>query len=67
MREDHQRYFRCHEKTHDYMDNFRVARLDNPEEMAEYKRRFQKGCCGFHDRIVEFDDGPWLIGFNYGH
>lgn len=48
-------------------DNLRLARVDNPEECAEYDERRDDGCCGFYDQEIEHPDGNILVGFNYGH
>lgn len=50
----------------DYVDSFRVARVDSPSQ----KRRFAKyrSCCGSHEWKETGPDGKvYLFGFNYGH
>lgn len=51
----------------DYADNFRYARVDNEEEMAEYDRLVQRGCCGQFDHKFEYEGVKYIIGCNYGH
>ena len=52
----------------DYVDNHRIARLDNPQEVEEYHKAQAEGCCGFEDVELETKDGiKFLYGFNYGH
>lgn len=48
---------------YDYQDNYRMARVGNDEEVAEYERIRQRGCCGHFDEVR---DGV-MFGFNYGH
>lgn len=56
--------FRC-------ADNLRLARVDNPKEIAAYKNQINKGCCGYFDEVViVHGDGKVhiaLVGFNYDH
>jgi hypothetical protein len=52
---------------YDYVDNWRIARADNPAEVAEYNRIAERGCCGAVNEIVYFQGVKFMIGFNYGH
>ena len=54
---------------YEYVDNFRLARKNNADEMKRYKAARENGCCGSHDAEIKL---PWpisnlLFGFNYGH
>lgn len=52
----------------DCVDNIRVARDGDMDQMADYARRFHEGCCGFYDTFEIHPDGSvYLIGFNHGH
>lgn len=51
----------------DYADNFRYACYDNPEEMAEYNRKVQEGCCGQFDHRFKYQGIDYIVGCNYGH
>lgn len=48
-------------------DNFRIARLDHPEEVAKYNEQRLDGCCGFADSMFQYGRTIWLVGCNYGH
>lgn len=52
---------------YEYVDNHRVARVNNPTEMAAYEEAKAYGCCGSRDRIIEIDGVEITFGFNYGH
>ena len=53
---------------YDCVDNVRMARKDNPAEVAEYEAAREDGCCGFFDIEIPCTDGSTLMyGFNYGH
>lgn len=54
-------------KDYDYSDNERIARTDNPLEMAVYEYQFKNGCCGYYDKTVTLNGVEYKIGFNYGH
>lgn len=51
----------------EYADNCRYARLDNKEEMAEYNRQIQRGCCGQFDHKFKYQGIEYTVGCNYGH
>lgn len=51
----------------DCVDNWRVARKDNPEEVRAYETARDDGCCGFYDTEVLVDGVIFMIGCNYGH
>lgn len=60
----------------DCIDNFRLAHVDNAEELKAYKEAYDEGCCGFYDDIIVFTHKACgipiysekiQIGFNYGH
>ena len=55
------------DEDYEYADNFRAANIDNSEQMKKYKRRKEKGCCGFYDEIYFINGKKYMIGFNYGH
>ena len=49
-------------------DNYRVARLGDKEQLKQYGRQYNNGCCGFYDEVHTGPDGNrYYIGFNYGH
>lgn len=50
-----------------YTDNYRYARTDNEEEMAEYNEQIYNGCCGFFDYKFTHKGVEYTIGCNYGH
>lgn len=55
-------------KDSEYVDNWRWARVGNPEEEAVYEKLLRRGCCGSHDETIEIPGiGQVMIGFNYGH
>ncbi len=46
-------------------DNFRILPSKNK---ALYKKKQDKGCCGFADSSILTSKGVrYLVGFNYGH
>lgn len=51
------------------MDNWRIADMSKPDEMAEYDRRASNGCCGSSDvEYHHYKTGTRIsVGFNYGH
>jgi hypothetical protein len=51
------------------IDNERIARKSNINEVEKYKDYRWDGCCGFVDEeFTAPEDGEiYLIGFNYGH
>lgn len=51
----------------EYADNVRYARVDNEEEMAEYHRIFERGCCGQFDHKFKYQGVEYIVGCNYGH
>lgn len=51
----------------EYADNFRCAEIGNQEQERMYKKVLAKGCCGYHDEVVEFRGKKYKIGLNYGH
>lgn len=51
----------------EYSDNFRFCQVGDIEQEVEYDRRYKKGCCGFEDKVVEFNKIKYKIGCNYGH
>ena len=52
----------------DCVDNHRIARLDNPEELELYSQAQAEGCCGSEDVELTTQDGTkFLYGFNHGH
>jgi len=55
------------DQINDCANNARVARADNPEEVAWYEAQMEGGCCGFYDVVIEHPDGNILLGWNYGH
>lgn len=53
---------------YEYQDNQRYARPEHPEQLEEYERRQEGGCCGSVDVLLEVEGGSQLhYGFNYGH
>lgn len=50
------------------VDNYRAFRIKDLLGHAEYVKAYERGCCGFKDRIIydKFGD-QWVIGCNYGH
>lgn len=53
-------------------DNLRVARLGDNEELEEYDRLKNEGCCGCHDLVLEITETDGSVslvkfGFNFGH
>lgn len=51
----------------DYRDNERFAWADCPEEIIEYEKQQNRGCCGFLDIEIMINGRRALIGCNYGH
>jgi hypothetical protein len=54
---------------YEYMDNFRVARKSNAEEVAAFEEQDRRGCCGSvnFERTDPQTGETWLFGFNHGH
>jgi hypothetical protein len=50
-----------------YADSLRIARTSMPEELREYARVVERGCCGFYDTALCIGHMVYLIGFNHGH
>ena len=50
-----------------YADNFRIARVDNVEEVKAYEESPSAGCCGFFDQEIELEGTKVKFEFNYGH
>ena len=50
-----------------HKDNFRLAVAGDPEQVEAYRLARQRGCCGFSDELVIWDNTFYLVGFNYGH
>ena len=50
-------------------DNFRLARVGNSAEEAEYENTASEGCCGSADFVFEGSPSgtSYRFGFNYGH
>ncbi len=52
----------------EYQDNLRFARSWIAEEMDEYERIRERGCCGSIETSESVTGGgSILFGFNYGH
>lgn len=52
----------------DCVDNKRIARVEDVDEMRRYVHAQSCGCCGFADLHYKGKDGiDYLVGFNYGH
>ena len=67
----------------EFVDNYRIAEVGNAQELAEYAKRMEAGCCGSRDLVVSIAheykyesaegmvEGKYyrlhLIGCNYGH
>lgn len=49
------------------VDNVRVAKVNNPIELAKYDAQKNKGCCGSYDTKVMVRGKKYYIGCNYGH
>lgn len=64
-----QRWFaKAEESGHECMDNYRAAKVSDPEQVKAYEEQRRNGCCGSCDVSIEDDDGNlWIVGFNYGH
>lgn len=53
---------------YEYMDNYRVARVDDGDAQRRYEEARDSGCCGSHDVDLTGPDGHvYSLGFNYGH
>lgn len=52
---------------YDCVDNFRIANVNNQEEIKIYNKSLKKGCCGFHDEVYDIKGMQIKIGCNYGH
>jgi hypothetical protein len=52
---------------YEYADNVRYARSWMPQEVEEYHRKRESGCCGYYDVILDGSQGQIFFGFNYGH
>lgn len=52
-----------------FVDNLRIAKKSNVNEVEKYKDYRWDGCCGFVDEkfTAPEDNEIYLIGFNYGH
>lgn len=51
----------------DFIDNNRLAYLDDAEGMAMFEKQELDGCCGSFSAEVVIDGRSALIGCNYGH
>lgn len=49
------------------VDNYRFADENNPQEVAKYNDRQERGCCGSFDEVVLINNVRTMIGCNYGH
>lgn len=54
-------------EVYEYNDNYRLARIDDPFELAVYHYQVGNGCCGYYDDEISIDGVEFKIGFNYGH
>ena len=54
-------------RSYEYMDNYRAARISDPEEMKAYHKAYEHGCCGSYDETVLIQGEQFKLGFNYGH
>lgn len=56
-------------KNEDYqcVDNHRIARAGNPEEVSAYFEARKSGCCGQVDECWPMDETIVLYGFDHGH
>lgn len=61
------RVFSAQSHDHDYMDNFRVAKVGNRQHLRRYRQAKDSGCCGSFDQVITTPYGQFHIGFNYGH
>ncbi len=48
-------------------DNYRLAYLNNLDEMGNYFNQRDNGCCGYFDRRIVIGGEEAFIGCNYGH
>lgn len=56
------------DQDYNYVDNLRIARSWIDEEIKEYERKRDNGCCGCFEGGVTSGCGRTIrIGFNYGH
>ncbi len=53
----------------DFVDNIRICKLKDKEDVKKYEEQRSHGCCGFEDKEVFcWLDASWYrIGCNYGH
>lgn len=51
----------------DYVNRMRVARADDPVEVAAFKKVEDDGCCGSHKAEWNVNGVKIIYGFNYGH
>lgn len=52
----------------DYADNVRIARTCDAQEMSNFEKVREDGCCGSMDwEVVDPHGVRWILGFNYGH
>jgi len=49
------------------VDNCRIARKNDSNEVNAYEEARSEGCCGFFDMEILVDGEVFLIGCNYGH
>ena len=56
------------EPIYEYASDVRMADTSHPDDVNEYARRKEDGCCGSKDWEVTYTDGRvFMIGFTYGH
>ena len=55
------------EEGRDYPDNHRFARVGDFHQEAFYRHRYEGGCCGELDVVVDVEGVKYRMGFNYGH
>jgi hypothetical protein len=67
IKEAIEKWHESQEGEFEFMDNQRVAHVDNQQEVDEYYDQVAKGCCGSVDVELETSEGRILYGFNYGH
>lgn len=60
-------YYHIGREDLEFVDNLRVARIDNPLEVWAYNRKAENGCCGYFDIRVTIDGVDWMLGCNHGH
>lgn len=51
----------------EYVDNVRVARINDPESVRRYDEAFERGCCGSIDREIIINSVTYKYGCNFGH